>query len=187
MTPTPSAPSQARPRLTLLLVAAFFLGSFGVAAALFFGGWKPAQTRNFGEMLDPYPRLQDLALARADGTAWTWQPANRHWHVVVAPPADCGEPCARLLDALHRVWLSEGRHADKLHVLWFGPVPAGASDFPGLVPMQAAPALAGVLPDAARADALPAYLADPNGYLVLRYAPGFDPSHLRKDLGRVLK
>jgi hypothetical protein len=39
----------------------------------------------------------------------------------------------------------------------------------------------------ARADALPVYLADPNGWLVLRYAPGFEPSGLRKDLGRLLK
>ena len=39
----------------------------------------------------------------------------------------------------------------------------------------------------ASADALPVYLADPNGYLVLRYPAGFNPSGLRKDLGRVLK
>ena len=44
-----------------------------------------------------------------------------------------------------------------------------------------------MLPDTVAPDALPAYLADPNGYLVLRYAPGFNPSGLRKDLGRVLK
>ena len=43
------------------------------------------------------------------------------------------------------------------------------------------------LPDVARADALPVYLADPNGYLILRYAPGFNPSGLRKDLSRVVK
>ena len=46
-------PSKTRSRLQLLLVAAFFLGSFGIAATLFFGGWKPSQTRNIGEMLDP--------------------------------------------------------------------------------------------------------------------------------------
>ncbi len=182
-----TAPSQTRSRLTLLLVAVFFLGSFGVAAALFFGGWKPTQTRNFGEMLDPYPRLQDIPLQRADGTPWQWQPVERHWHVVVAPPADCARACVQLLDALQRVWLSEGRHADKLKVLWFGAVPAGAPDFPGLVPMKPSEALQAALPDVAGAESLPAYLADPNGYLVLRYAPGFDPSHLRKDLGRVLK
>ena len=69
----------------------------------------------------------------------------------------------------------------------FGELPAGAPEFPGLVPMLPSPDLAATLPDSPRPDALPAYLADPNGYLVLRYAPGFNPSGLRKDLGRVLK
>lgn len=182
-----NASQKTRSRLTLLLIAVFFLGSFGIAAALFFGGWKPSQTRNIGEMLDPYPDLRDLDLRRADGQAWTWQPAQRHWHIIVAPPADCGAPCSQMLDALHRVWLSEGRHADKLEVLWFGELPSRAPVFPGLVPMQASTALQARLPDQARPDALPVYLADPNGYLVLRYAPGFNPSGLRKDLGRVLK
>ena len=101
-----------RSRLTLLLIAVFFLGSFAVAATLFFGGWRPPHTRNVGEMLDPYPDLRTLSLQQADGQPWTWQPATRHWHVIVAPPADCGAPCAELLDALRRVWISEGRHAE---------------------------------------------------------------------------
>lgn len=185
--PDTPAPSRTRSRLQLLLVAAFFLGSFGIAASLFFGGWKPSQTRNIGEMLDPYPDLRGIELARADGSAWQWQPAERNWHVVFVAPQGCGEPCAAMYDALHRVWLSEGRHAERLKVLWFGEVPPDAATFSGLVPMQASPALAAALPDAASAQALPAYLADPNGYLVLRYAPGFNPASLRKDLGRVLK
>jgi hypothetical protein len=180
-------PNRTRSRISLLLVAAMFLGSFGVAATLFFSGWKPTSTRNIGEMLSPYPDLRDVALVQADGQAWQWTPADRHWHILVAPPADCGEPCAQLLNALHRVWYSEGRHAEKLKVLWFGELPAGAPEFSGLVPMQPNPALQAKLPDQARADALPVYLADANGYLVLRYAPGFNPSGLRKDLGRVLK
>lgn len=182
-----NTPNQTRSRITLFVVATMFLGSFGVAAGLFFGGWKPTHTRNVGEMLSPYPYLRPVALQRADGEAWQWQPALRHWHIVVAPPADCGAPCLQMLDALQRVWVSEGRHADKLKVLWFGELPSGAPRFNGLVPMQASAGLQALLPDQARADALPVYLADPNGYLVLRYAPGFNPSGLRKDLGRVLK
>lgn len=182
-----NTPSKTRSRLQLLLVAAFFLGSFGIAATLFFSGWKPSQTRNIGQMLDPYPDLRGVDLVRADGSTWQWQPAERNWHVVFVAPEGCGEPCVAMYDALHRVWLSEGRHAERLKVLWFGEVPAGAEQFSGLVPMQPSPSLAAALPDAASPQALPAYLADPNGYLVLRYAPGFNPGSLRKDLGRVLK
>ena len=159
--------SQTRSRATLLVVAAMFLGSFGVAAALFFGGWRPATTRNIGEWFEPYRDLRDLALARADGSPFAWEPAERGWSIVVAPPADCGAPCVELLDALDRVRRSEGRHAGRLQVLWAGELPDGAALFDGLV--------------------LLVYLADPNGWLVLRYAPGFDPSGLRKDLSRVLK
>jgi len=182
-----TTPNQTRSRFVLILVAVMFLGSFGVAATLFFTGWKPTQTRNVGEMLEPYPDLRPLVLQQADGEVWQWQPQSRHWHIIVAPPADCGTPCLELLDALQRVRVSEGRHSDKLHVLWFGELPEGASAFSGLVPMLANPELQALLPDQARADALPVYLADPNGYLVLRYPPGFNPSGLRKDLGRVLK
>ena len=59
-----TAPSQTRSRLQLLLIAALFLGSFGVAATLFFSGWKPGQTRNIGEMLEPYPDLRDIPLVQ---------------------------------------------------------------------------------------------------------------------------
>jgi hypothetical protein len=38
--PTPAEP--VRSRLTLLLIAVLFLGSFFIAAALRFSGWQPA-------------------------------------------------------------------------------------------------------------------------------------------------
>ena len=179
--------SKTRSRATLLIVAAMFLGSFGVAAALFFGGWRPESTRNFGEWFEPYRDLRGIALVRADGTPFAWAPVERGWSIVVAPPADCGAPCVELLDVLDRLRRSEGRHADRLQVLWAGEVPAGAPAFDGLVPLQPSAALQAELPDVATPQSLPVYLADPNGWLVLRYAPGFDPSGLHKDLSRVLK
>ena len=98
-----TASQKTRSRLTLLLIAVFFLGSFGIAAALFFGGWKPSQTRNIGQMLDPYPDLRGIALQRADGQPWQWQPANRHWHIVVAPPLRVKSRCT---------WVTPARGCD---------------------------------------------------------------------------
>ncbi|MCW0416325.1 hypothetical protein NB689_002079 [Xanthomonas sacchari] len=34
---------------------------------------------------------------------------------------------------------------------------------------------------------VPVYVIDPNGFVVLRYAPGFDPAGLRADLAKLLK
>jgi hypothetical protein len=36
-------------------------------------------------------------------------------------------------------------------------------------------------------DGVPVYVIDPNGFVILRYPPGFDPSGLRADLAKLLK
>jgi len=184
---TDTAPSKLRSRLIRLRIVAMFFGSFGIAAYLRFSGWRPAGSKNFGELLQPPKDLGAIALHRADGRPYAWAPADERWQVVVVAPADCGAPCARLLDTLHRVWLSEGRQAARVQVLWFGELPAQAPAFSGLVPMAANPAFVAALPDASRPEALPVYFVDPGGFLVMRYAPGFDPSGMRKDLARLLK
>lgn len=177
-----------RSRATLLAVAALFFTSFGIAAFLIFSGWRPTATRNAGELLATPIELGTLGLARADGSAYPeWEPDRRLWRVVVLPPADCGEPCLVLSDSLYRVWVSEGRHADRVQVLWFGEVPQQAPAYRAFLPMQPSVALREKLPASHVDGSLAVYLIDPNGFLVMRYAPGFDPTGLRKDLARLLK
>jgi hypothetical protein len=164
-----------------------FLGSFAVAVFLRFTGWTPAHGRNFGELLQPPPDLSHVQLLRADGSRYAWAPEKDIWRIAVVPAADCRATCARTLDTLHRIWLIQGRKADRLDVLWFGPLPAGAPAFRRLVPMQPSAALAAVLPEAASAEAVPVYLIDPSGFVALHYRAGFDPTGLKKDLGKLLK
>ena len=186
MTTSPP-PSQFRSRLTLLLIATLFLSSFGIAAALFFSGWTPGKGRNFGELLQPPPELGALQLRAADGAAYPWAPERNTWRMVVVPAPGCTLQCSRVLDVLHRVWLSQGRKAERIDVLWFGPLPEHAASFAGLHVMQPEPRLASVLPEAAGPDAVPVYLVDPDGFLALHYHAGFDPNGLRKDLGKLVK
>lgn len=177
-----------RSRATLLGVAALFFTSFGIALFLIYSGWKPVATRNAGELLQPPVELGTLGLMRADGSVYPeWERDRRLWRVVVLPPPGCGEPCLRLSDSLYRVWVSEGRHADRVQVLWFGEVPAQAPEYRAFLPMQASPTLRATLPASHVDGSLAVYLIDPNGFLVMRYAPGFDPTGLRKDLARLLK
>jgi len=185
---TPAQPnSQTRSRLTLLLIAAMFLSSFAVAAFLRFTGWTPGHGRNYGELLQPPRDLSGERLLRADGQPYPWAPEKNVWRIVVVPAEDCADTCTRLLDSLGRVWLMQGRNADHIDVLWFGPLPANGPRFRRLIPMQPSAALSAALPETARPDAVPVYLIDPSGFLALHYRAGFDPKGLKKDLGKLVK
>ena len=183
----PTRPSQTRSRLILVLVVAMFFSSFFVAAFLRFTGWQPSGTRNHGELLHPPIALGGLRLLRVVGSPYAWQPEQHRWRLLVVAPEGCTTACAKVLDELHRLWLLQGRKADKLDVLWFGPLPAQGPRFRRLVPMKPSTELVAALPDAGRADAVPAYLVDPGGFVALRYPAGFDPAGVKKDLGKLLK
>lgn len=177
-----------RSRATLLLVVAMFFTSFGIALFLIFSGWQPTATRNAGELLAAPIELGVLGLRHTDGREYPeWQPRERLWRVVVKPPADCGQPCLKLSDDLYRVWIAEGRRADRVQILWFGAVPAQAPEYRAFLPMQPSPALRAKLPASHVDGSLAVHVIDPHGFLVMRYEPGFDPTGLRRDLARLLK
>jgi hypothetical protein len=177
-----------RSRLLLVGIVVMFMLPFFAAVVMRFSGWEPERTRNFGQLLEPPVDVSPIAIQRADGSDYAYQPLERSWQVMVFPPADCGQPCLVLADALYRVWLGEGRKAAKVRILWFGEVPEQAARYPALIPMRDAPALRERMPGLGESsDALPVYLVDPSGFLVMRYPPGFDPSGLRRDLGRLIK
>lgn len=178
---------QTRSRLILLLLAALFAAPLVAAIVLHARGWEPERTRNHGELLRPPLDLRDLALRRADGSRYDWEPRARRWRIVVVPPVDCARACVELVAGLDKVWQLQGRRADRLDVLWFAPLPAGATPFRRLVEMKPDTALEAALPAHAATDSPAAWLVDPSGFLVMRYAPGFDVAHLREDVTLMLK
>ncbi|MEN5062267.1 hypothetical protein [Luteimonas sp. TWI1416] len=181
-----------RNRWLLVLIVVLFLGSAVVAGALRFSGWRPAGMQNHGELLDPPADLRSRTPRLVDGSAYAWQPVERRWRILVAPPADCGEACVALSRELDLVWRLFGRNADHVDILWLGPVPEGAVRNTAWRELQADPGLRATLPrvDGSVGEAdngVPAYVVDPNGFVILRYAPGFDPGHLRADMAKLLR
>lgn len=179
--------SKLRSRLLLLALAALFLAPPLGAWLLYSSGWKPTQTRNHGELLQPPIDLSASVLQRADGTAYAWEPVERRWRIAVVAPSDCTQACVELIAGLDKVWQLQGRRADRLDVLWFGVVPPEATTFRRFVPMQADAGFAATLPRLARDGAPNAYLIDPRGFVALRYPPGFDVAQLREDVAQLLK
>ncbi len=178
---------QWRSRLMLLLIVAMFLGSFGIAAILRFSGWEPASHRNFGEMLNPPLDFSAQNFIRADGSPYPWQPELNRWRLVVVSDQPCLASCVEMMDTLKRVWTSQGRHSERIDVLWFGPLPAQPPNFTGFVPMRFDSDLANALAQNGSAGGYPVTIIDSGGFAVLRYPAGFNPNELRKDLAKLVK
>lgn len=179
-----------RNRWMLIALFALFFGAMFVAGVLRFSGWRPQGMKNQGELLQPYADLRAVVPRLVDGRQHRWNPAARTWHIAAAP-RDCGgaraQPCEVLLRQLDTVWQLAGKEADRVEVLWIGELPAGGPRPPSLRQLRPDAALRGGLPRVDVADGTPVYVIDPNGFVVLRYAPGFDPGGLRTDLARLLK
>ncbi len=175
-----------------MLVALFvlFFGGMLVAGLLRFSGWRPEGSKNRGELLQPYVDLRDHAPALAAGGRYRWSASPRTWRIVTAPQACDGAraaACAQLLQGLDTVWRLMGKDADRVHLLWIGALPAGATAPGELRQLRMDARLEAALAKPPGTDGDAAWLVDPNGFVVLRYAPGFDPGDLRTDLARLLK
>ena len=190
MTPTPA--QVRRNRWLLLAIAALFFGSLALAGILRFSGWHPPATKAHGELLQPPADLRRVTPLESNGSAYRWNPAERTWRIALAPPTDCTQACVQLGQQLLTVWQLMGPDAEHLQVLWIGEPPKELPRGGALHVLRSDPALLAGLPRLQPAtgearDGVPVYVIDPNGFVVLRYAPGFDPSGLRADLAKLLK
>lgn len=186
---------RSRNRRMLLALFVLFFGSVLVAGLLRFSGWRPQGSKNKGELLEPYADMRGHAPLLRDGSAYRWKDAPRTWRIVVMP-RDCdgarAHACTRLLGDLDKVWQLMGKDADRVHILWIGALPPGVKVPSALRLLRPDDTLRAGLPRAQpqageALDGDTAWLVDPYGFTVLRYAPGFDPGDLRIDLARLLK
>jgi hypothetical protein len=184
---TASLDHRRRNRTMLVVIAVLFFGSFLIAGALRFSGWRPAGLKNKGELLQPYGDLRQAQPVLEGGGRYAWDPQARLWRILIAPPRDCGARCVALSTELDTVWRLFGRNADHVHLLWIGPPPSGAKRNTATRVLRDDPALRARLPRVDDPAGVPVYVVDPNGFVILRYAPGFDPADLRTDVARLLK
>jgi len=175
-----------RNRTLLLLIFAVFFGSMGLAGVLRLSGWTPQIKRNHGELLQPPVDWRNAALLREKGDQWQWNPAARRWRILLAP-ADCQAKCIDLAQSLHTIWQLLGHRADRVEILWLGTPPPAIAHFSALHVLQTDANTRAQLPAVDDVAGIPVYVLDPNGFVVLRYAPGFEPTGLRADLVKLLK
>ncbi|HEY0179359.1 MAG TPA: hypothetical protein VGC30_06980 [Dokdonella sp.] len=177
-----------RKRIGLLLIFALFAAPIVAAYVLNAIGWRPAATRNYGTLIEPPQDLTGARFVRADGKPLEWKDAEWSWTLFALPGPACATKCRARIDELRRVRLTLNQNAYRVRVVVLD-TELDAATLAALHPVQTArdadATLAGLHP--AAADDVAAAIADPHGFLVLRYAPGYDGSGLRKDLARLVK
>jgi hypothetical protein len=181
-------PSRTRSRLVLLLVIGAFALPVILAAVLNRAGWMPGHSRNFGEIVHPPLNLRDVVLVHASDARTTLANEDSRWTLLVRVPDPCDAACWQRVALLGNVRTSLGRYAPLLQ-----PVLLDREPPPEVRPALAAFALAS--PQAPLPGRLSApltagpelWLVNPYGLVELRYAPGYVPPELRKDLGKLVR
>jgi hypothetical protein len=181
-------PSQARSRLTLLLIVGVFALPVIVAFVLNRAGWMPGHSKNFGEVVHPPVGLHEHVFVHAADAREGLANPHGVWTLLVRVPPACDDACWGRVAVLHNVRTSLGANADKLRVWLLDATPPGAhrdalgfleaaapmTPLPGRMsaPLAAGPEL---------------WLVNPYGAAEMRYPPGFVPAELRKDLGKLVR
>lgn len=184
---SPPSPARGTGRRTLVLLFAVFFGAMALAGVLRFSGWQPAAHRNVGQLLQPPVDLRALSPRLASGASYAWKTDGKTWRILVAPAADCAAACVTLSQQLGKVWQLFGHNADNVQILWLGAPPAPLAGLPAVRELAPSPALRAALPGVDDPAGVPVYVVDPNGFVILRHAPGTDPGGLRKDMATLLK
>jgi cytochrome oxidase Cu insertion factor (SCO1/SenC/PrrC family) len=183
-------------RRRLLLLAALFALPLVAASVLYFSGWRPARTANFGTLIEPPRPIAAGTFRTLDGGTLAFSALRGKWTLVYIGEAECTSPCIAELYKMRQAVAAQGREAGRVQRVFvvtdnkaLDLLRYTLKDYPG---MQVLVGPAGDIVRLVRqfAPQEPAggiYLMDPLGNVMLKYLPDADATGLRKDLARLLR
>ena len=177
-----------RNRWMLVGVVAVFVVPMLIAFALNFAGWEPKGTKAYGTLINPPRQVDAVTVALATSDKLVWRNPQWQWTLLALPGKDCAQQCQNALADLVRMRATLGRNAERLRLVYLGP-PLPAQALAALAPLQAGSDDTNAFADlrAERDDGLALALVDPGGFLMMRYAEGYDLGGVRRDVPKVVK
>ncbi len=187
-------------RIKILLVALIFLAPAVTATILKLSGWRPAQTGNYGELIQPARPLTALQFTTLDGSSVAIGDFQRKWLMLTFGNGRCNESCEKNIYKMRQVHIATGKHHKRVKRLL---VLTGKASNKLSKTLKAYPDMAVITGstkavrdlanqlrtnDGTALDGLSRiYLIDPLGNFMMTYDRNADPARIRKDLGRLLR
>jgi cytochrome oxidase Cu insertion factor (SCO1/SenC/PrrC family) len=182
-------------RATIAAVLALFLAPIIIAVLLNsqWLDWRPGETKNYGELLEPAVRLPEFEVTDAAGETVSRDSLEGQWQLVHYRAAGCNEACMDDLYWLRQVRMAQDRHVPEVSLMFITPGEVEADTLSAIRELtdeyrvlagDAGRSLVGSLPDAGL-EAI-SYIVDPNGHIILRYPQDADFNGMRRDLSRLL-
>jgi len=173
----------------LILVGLFLMFFLPVLLAIVLNSrwvqFSPAQTRNYGQLIQPVISLGAPVAGVSDETL------RSRWWLIYADSAECLDACQKQMQTLHQLHLSAGKEFNRVGLMFMptaeGAIPALPADVVAV--QQPSPELLLAVKNAVGAAPTERWLLlmDPLGNILMRYPPGFDASRVRKDLSILLR
>lgn len=200
-----SMPQATRNRLLLSAIAVLFFAPLLLAVLMQSQWWnfEPGTTTNLGKLLDPPVALDAAALRESLAAAGNATEDGRAtWLMLYVFPGDCAQGCQDDVSGLRQAHLALGRHREAATVALLSSRPIDAATraqlqkiYPGFAIIRddwdtlragLAEAVQRIWPGTSDPEDH-AFLIDPQGHIILAYAPGFDPNHVYQDLRHLLR
>lgn len=186
---------RARNLRTVAALAAVFVLPLVVAFWMYYGGgWRPAGSSNYGELVSPPRPLPATMLLAQGGGGEATVPLPTRWQLIYVADGDCGPSCRDALYVMRQARLALNAEMTRVDRLLLARGGCCDRDFlqrehAGLVALDASsPAGARLLahfPPEAREHML--YIVDPRGNLMMRFDARQNPKGLLADLKKLLK
>ncbi len=194
---TDGTPNPTRRSLAPLWAMALIFALPVVAAWFFYFNpeYLPSGRSNRGELINPPVAIPPAALRTPEGDPFDGERLAGRWTLVVPSRPPCAAPCLDKLAEIRQIRLALGESRLSVERLLLftsatGANPALGEDLAGtLVASLGSEAAAQLLPQLGKEEALwdRVLILDPQGRLMMRYAPAAPPKDVLKDLERLLK
>lgn len=173
----------------MLLVALLCVAPV-VASYWLYYGWKPASTKNYGDLIPPTPVAEIVTPAGKSAAALA--ALKGKWVLLSVDTGTCPESCRSKLWQMRQLRLTQGKEMERMARAWLiddATVPGHAlmTEYGGTVVLDIrdVPGLAKLPSETTPRDHL--YLIDPLGNLMMRFPKDADPNRVKKDLIHLLK